>query len=28
LRDTGIVDGEITPSDYYTNEFNDLASEG
>ncbi|MGP9527489.1 ABC transporter substrate-binding protein [Glutamicibacter sp. AOP5-A2-18] len=28
LKSTGIVDGEITPSEYYTNEFNDLASEG
>jgi len=28
LQDTGIVDGEITPSEYYTNQFNDLAKEG
>jgi len=28
LNDTGIVEGEITPGEYYTNEFNDLAREG
>lgn len=28
LNESGIVDGEITPSEYYTNEFNDLANEG
>lgn len=28
LKDTGIIDSEITPSEYYTNEFNDLANEG
>lgn len=26
LNDTGIVEGEITPGDYYTNEYNDLAA--
>ena len=26
LNETGIVQGEITPSDYYTNEYNDLAN--
>ncbi|WP_313811671.1 ABC transporter substrate-binding protein [Glutamicibacter sp.] len=26
LNDTGIVQGEITPGDYYTNEYNDLAN--
>lgn len=28
LNDAGILEGEITPSEYYTNEFNDLANEG
>lgn len=27
LKDTGIVTGDITPSKYYTNEFNDLLKE-
>lgn len=28
LNDSKIVDGQITPSDFYTNEYNDLVSEG
>ncbi|MFJ2619054.1 ABC transporter substrate-binding protein [Glutamicibacter sp. NPDC087344] len=28
FNDTGVHSGDINPSDYYTNEFNDLATEG